>query len=71
MHAAGELANLVLSREVKKLEVTKETRSVFEARAKFVDLKRKFPLLGSPADEELLVDKSLVKKPKLNELSTG
>ncbi|KDQ21629.1 hypothetical protein BOTBODRAFT_50226 [Botryobasidium botryosum FD-172 SS1] len=69
--AVCELANSVRSREVKKLELMRETRAVFEARTRFVELKRKYPFLGSQADDELLVDKNVAKRPKPNELSMG
>ena len=59
------MAQQVLIRENKKLEVNNEAQQVWDQRAAFVDLKRKFPMLGAREDEEFLVDRP--KKPKLND----
>jgi enhancer of polycomb-like protein len=67
---AKDLAERVLSREVKKLEVTKEARVVIDSRLKFLELKRKFPTLSNPADDELLIDRT-IKRPKLEMTSVG
>jgi hypothetical protein len=67
---AKDLAERVLSREVKKLEVTKEARVVIDSRLKFLELKRKFPTWPNPADDELLIVRT-VKRPKLEMTSVG
>ena len=54
-----------MSREIHKKEAYLETRSVWERRQAFVDLKRKFPTLGGREEEDLLFDKERIpKKPK-------
>lgn len=61
-----EMAKALFAREIMKKETLHNARAVWEKRMTIVDLKRKFPMLGDKADEELLYDKErVVKKPKL------
>ncbi|KAF8329698.1 enhancer of polycomb-like-domain-containing protein [Cantharellus anzutake] len=64
---AKDLANLTVSREVKKLELNKDARSVLEARIRFIELKRKHPQFSLSTDDQLLVDpeRVLAKRPKM------
>jgi enhancer of polycomb-like protein len=57
-----ELAKTVLNRETLKQECVRHTQNVWEKRFNFVELKRKFPMLGDKADEEMLHDKERVPK---------
>jgi enhancer of polycomb-like protein len=57
-----ELAKTVLNRETLKQECVRQTQNVWEKRFNFVELKRKFPMLGDKADEEMLHDKERVPK---------
>lgn len=67
---ALDLAKLAVVRENQKQSSAHETRSLWEKRMQFVDLKRKFPALGTKEDEELLFDKERVaKRPKPTELA--
>jgi Trm5-related predicted tRNA methylase len=69
LQGAKELATLVVSREVKKLELGKDSRSVLEARWRLVELKRKHPAFASAQDDALLMDpeRTLAKRPKVGE----
>ncbi|KAJ8579381.1 hypothetical protein M405DRAFT_848265, partial [Rhizopogon salebrosus TDB-379] len=61
-----ELAKTLLSRENLKRDYTQQTLQVWDKRLEFIELKRKFPSLGTKEDEELLLDKErVVKKPKI------
>ncbi|KAL4262295.1 Enhancer of polycomb-like protein [Pleurotus pulmonarius] len=61
-----EMAKALLSRELMKKDTLHDAQAVWEKRMTIVDLKRKFPMLGDKADEELLYDKErVIKKPKL------
>jgi hypothetical protein len=66
---AAELVNGVLKREQLKREASQQAKAVWEKREDFASLKRKFPSLLNPKeDEELLYDKErVVKKPKPTE----
>ena len=59
---AMDLANRVLQRETIKREQATQSRSMWEKRFALVDLKRKFPTLGSKEDEELFQDRERVPK---------
>ncbi|CCM00001.1 uncharacterized protein FIBRA_02026 [Fibroporia radiculosa] len=60
-----ELARGVLEREVFKREAAGQSQGVWEKRLVLVDLKRKFPALGTKEEEELLYDKERTpKKPR-------
>lgn len=62
---AFDLANSVLRREVLKRDAVAHGSAVWDKRCNFVDLKRRFPGLGTKEDEELFHDKErVVKKPK-------
>ena len=62
-----ELAKAILNRESTKKELAQQSQVVWEKRAAFVDLKRKFSALGDKGDEELLIDKERpAKKPELS-----
>lgn len=61
-----EISSLLVSREVKKLEATKEAKEVFEARLKLVELKRKYSLFTP--DDEILVDRPAIKKIRTSEI---
>ncbi|KAF5344088.1 hypothetical protein D9758_008835 [Tetrapyrgos nigripes] len=52
-----ELAKAVLLREQTKLENSKQSEVVWNARARLTELKRQNPTLGDKGDEELLLDK--------------
>lgn len=52
-----DLAKLVTTREDIKREFVLSSLNVWDTRINLVDLKRKFALLGSREDEELLLDK--------------
>jgi enhancer of polycomb-like protein len=61
-----ELAKTLLSRENLKRDYTQQTLQVWDKRSEFIELKHKFPSLGTKEDEELLLDKErVVKKPKI------
>ncbi|KAJ8588901.1 hypothetical protein M405DRAFT_862573 [Rhizopogon salebrosus TDB-379] len=61
-----ELAKTLLSRENLKRDYTQQTLQVWDKRLEFIELKRKFPSLGTKEDEELLLNKErVVKKPKI------
>ena len=65
LSTAFELAANVNQRETLKRDLMIHSASVWESRLALVDLKRKFPALGSKDDEELFYDKERVpKKPK-------
>jgi enhancer of polycomb-like protein len=67
---ALELAKGVLQRETLKRHVATEGKSMWERRFVAVDMKRKFPQLGSKEDEELFHDKERVPK-KIKADTTG
>lgn len=65
-----DLAKNVLSRENLKRDAAKQAQNVWEKRLTLVDLKRRFPTLGTKEDEELLHDKERVpKRPKFDSAS--
>ena len=59
---AMDFANRVLQRETTKREQVAQTKALWERRFALVDLKRKFPALGSREDEELFQDRERVPK---------
>lgn len=60
-----DLAKSVLQRETCKQDFAANSKAVWDARFNLVDLKRKFPTLGSKEDDELFHDKERVpKRPK-------
>jgi enhancer of polycomb-like protein len=63
---AAELVSGILKREQLKREVAQQAQDVWEKRGDYAYLKRKFPSLLNPKeDDELLYDKErVVKKPK-------
>lgn len=62
---ATELARTVLQREVMKKDAHLDAKAVWEKRISFLELKRKFPLMGGREDDEMLVDKERPpKRPK-------
>jgi enhancer of polycomb-like protein len=62
---AAELVNCVFKREQLKREVAQQGQDVWEKRGDYAFLKRKFPSLLNPKeDDELLFDKERVKKPR-------
>ena len=56
------LASDVKDREMKKQEIGVAGQDVWETRFTLIDLKRKYPTLGTKEDEELLHDKERVPK---------
>ena len=56
------LASDVKDRELKKQEIGVAGQAVWETRFTLIDLKRKYPALGTKEDEELLHDKERVPK---------
>lgn len=61
-----EVAKTLLARENLKKENAQQVVQVWEKRLEFAELKRKFPILGTKEDEELLHEKErVVKKPRL------
>ena len=65
---AAELVGAVLKREQLKREMAQQAQDVWEKRGDYAYLKRKFPSLLSPKeDDELLFDKERVKKVKPTE----
>ncbi|EIN12711.1 hypothetical protein PUNSTDRAFT_130959 [Punctularia strigosozonata HHB-11173 SS5] len=65
MGSAFDLANHILVRENQKRDLARHGQALWDMRAAFVDLKRKFPTLGTKDDDELLVDKERPpKRPK-------
>lgn len=61
-----DLAKCVLQREQLKREASVQGQAVWERRLALVELKRKFPSLGTKEDEELFFDKErIAKKPKI------
>ncbi|KAI0793285.1 enhancer of polycomb-like-domain-containing protein [Abortiporus biennis] len=62
---AMDLARGVLSREKTKKDAIGLTLDVWDKRFALVDLKHKFPSLGTKEDDELFVDREKVKKPRL------
>ncbi|KAH9935624.1 uncharacterized protein B0H18DRAFT_976555 [Fomitopsis serialis] len=62
---ASDMATGVLRREQLKRDASAHSNAVWKKRCDLVDLKRKFPSLGTKEDEELFHDKERVaKKPK-------
>ena len=59
---AMDLANRVLQREAVKREQASQTKAMWEKRFALVDLKRKFPALGTKEDEELYQDRERIPK---------
>ena len=59
---AFDLANSVLRREVLKRDAAVHSNSVWDKRCNLVDLKRRFPGLGTKEDEDLFYDKERVAK---------
>jgi len=59
---ASDMANGVLRREQLKRETSVHSNAVWKKRCDLVDLKRKFPSLGTKEDEELFHDKERVAK---------
>lgn len=57
-----ELARGVLQREAMKRDVAIQGKAVWEKRFVAIDLKRKFPSLGTKEDDELFQDKERVPK---------
>ena len=57
-----DLARSVLQREQLKREASVQGQAVWECRLALVELKRKFPSLGTKEDEELFFDKERVAK---------
>ncbi|KAF9242838.1 enhancer of polycomb-like-domain-containing protein [Melanogaster broomeanus] len=65
-----DLAKTLLARENLKKDDAKQAVQVWEKRLEFVELKRKFPSLGTKEEDELLHDKErVVKKPRLEVIS--
>ncbi|PSR71467.1 hypothetical protein PHLCEN_2v12734 [Hermanssonia centrifuga] len=60
--SAMDLAKGIVRREVSKRDLAVQTSSVWEKRFALVDLKRKFPSLGTKEDEELFQDRERVPK---------
>ncbi len=58
--SAMDLAKGIVRREVAKRDLVVQTSSVWEKRFALVDLKRKFPSLGTKEDEELFQDRERV-----------
>jgi hypothetical protein len=67
MAIAMDLAERIISRETNKKEVVRQSQVLWDKRAAFVDLKRKFPAFGSSEDDGLLVDKERPKRPRQTE----
>ncbi|KDQ53289.1 hypothetical protein JAAARDRAFT_137127 [Jaapia argillacea MUCL 33604] len=66
-----ELAKEVIDRENVKRATIKVGQGVWEKRMAFVDLKRKYPMMGAPEDFELLHDKERVpKRPRTDSTAT-
>ncbi|EIW79222.1 hypothetical protein CONPUDRAFT_59856 [Coniophora puteana RWD-64-598 SS2] len=59
---SNDIAQLTLTRENMKRDNLQESLKVWEKRIEFMDFKRKFPMLGTKEDEELLQDKEKVKR---------
>ncbi|KAF7800350.1 hypothetical protein EIP86_011600 [Pleurotus ostreatoroseus] len=68
---AMDLANRVLQRETTKRDQAAQTKALWERRFALVDLKRKFPALGSREDEELFQDRERVPKRIKTDFSSG
>ena len=65
LSTAIEIAAQVQTRETLKRDSMIHSASVWESRIALVDLKRKFPTLGTKEDEEYFYDKERIpKKPK-------
>ena len=62
LSTAMSLANEVLSREKIKQQVALEGKGMWQKRFVLVDMKRKFPTLGTKEDEELFQDRERVPK---------
>ncbi|KII84772.1 hypothetical protein PLICRDRAFT_57292 [Plicaturopsis crispa FD-325 SS-3] len=67
--AAMDLTQTITHREKIKKNVFDQHQTVWEKRASLVDLKRKFPSLGTKEDDELLQDKERAPKRQKNESS--
>lgn len=59
---AMELAKGVLQRENVKRDAAIQGKNMWEKRFVVVDMKRKFPILGTKEDEELFQDRERVPK---------
>lgn len=64
-----DLTQTITHREKIKKNVFDQHQTVWEKRASLVDLKRKFPSLGTKEDDELLQDKERAPKRQKNESS--
>lgn len=62
LSTAAELVKGVVQRELAKKEVTVHGQALWDKRFGLMDLKRKFPALGSKEDDELFFDKERVSK---------
>jgi hypothetical protein len=67
---ASEVVAAVVAREVQKTEMSRENHSLLELRIRMADLKRRFPNLVAPGDENLLIEPEraivTVKRPPRN-----
>ena len=65
---AAELVSAVLKREQLKREMAQQAQDLWDKRSDYAYLKRKFPSLLNPKeDDELLFDKEKVKRPRPTE----
>ena len=70
LKTTADLVNWIVQRELFKKEVTAHSQVVWDKRFGLIDLKRKFPALGSKEDDELFFDKERVSKKVKTESST-
>jgi len=56
LQQVSDLAASVVTREMKKAELGKDSQNVLEARLRLFDHKRRFPHLSSPQDDQMLIE---------------
>jgi enhancer of polycomb-like protein len=56
LQQVSDLAVSVVTREMKKAELGKDSQNVLEARLRLFDHKRRFPHLSSPQDDQMLIE---------------
>jgi enhancer of polycomb-like protein len=69
LQQVSDLAASVVTREMKKAELGKDSQNVLEARLRLFDHKRRFPHLSSPQDDQMLIEQERppTKRIRMNE----
>jgi hypothetical protein len=70
LQQVSDLATSVVTRELKKAELGRDSQLVLEARLHMFDHKRRFPHLSNPQDDQMLIEQERMppaKRPRMNE----